>query len=75
MKISIPVKIIPDFKARVELAMKDPIKTLAMELHKEGYTEQDVFENTKDKYSIVFSNKLRNYVRDIERMGVIRGEI
>ena len=69
------MKIIPNFKARAELAMKDPIKTLAMELHKEGYTEKDIFENTKDKYSIVFSNKLRNYVRELERMGVIRGEI
>jgi hypothetical protein len=69
------MKIISGFKWRVELAMKNPIKELAIELHKEGYTEQDIFENTKDKYPQVFSNKLRNYVRDLERMGMIRGEI
>lgn len=63
--------IIPGFKRRAELAMKDPIKELAIELHKEGYTEQEIFENTKDKYPDAFSVKLRNCVRDLERMGVI----
>lgn len=61
--------LIKDFKKRFNKALVDPIQILAEELHKEGYTEEDVFETIKKFPCLPYPQilHLRNCIRDIER--------
>lgn len=60
-------KNIHDLAKRINYAGNhDPLFQLALDLHEEGYTQQDILKAKKFVYD-VYLCKIFNYMRDIER--------